>query len=72
MKFWVSVKAGARQVGVEKAGEEYKVSVSEPPERGRANEAVLKALSEYLKIARFRFRVASGAAAKRKLIAVDE
>jgi hypothetical protein len=76
MKFWVEVKAGTRKeevselVGKEK--KEYKVSVLEPPEKGRANDAVLKALAKYLGVGLFRLRLVSGATSKRKLIALDE
>lgn len=75
MKFWVSVKAGARKEEVSPlaGGEEkYRVSVLEPPEKGKANEAVLKLLAKHLNISLFRLRVAVGATARRKLIAVDE
>jgi len=72
MKFWVNVKAGARKEEVIKEGEEYKIYVMEIPEKGRANDAVLKALSRYLEVGLFRLRLVSGSTAKRKLIALDE
>ena len=72
MKFWVNVKTGAQREEIKKEGEEYKISVREAPEKGRANEAVLKALAKHLNISLFRLRVAVGSTAKRKLIAVDE
>ena len=75
MKFWVNVKAGARKEEVVSLGSgegEYKVSVLEAPEKGRANEAVLKILAKHLGVNLFRLRLVSGATAKRKLIALDE
>ncbi len=72
MKFWVNVKAGARKEEITKEGEEYKIYVSEIPEKGRANDAVLKALAKHLEISMFRLRLVSGSTAKRKLIAIDE
>jgi hypothetical protein len=72
MKFWVNVKAGARKEEVSQQGEEYKISVLEPPEKGRANDAVLKVLAKYLGVGLFRLRLVSGATARRKLIALDE
>jgi hypothetical protein len=72
MKFWVNVKAGSRKEEVIKEGEEYKIYVLEAPEKGRANDAVLKALARHLKVSLFRLRLVSGSTAKRKLIALDE
>jgi hypothetical protein len=75
MKFWVNVKAGARKEEVNPPvgeGGEYKILVSEIPEKGKANEAVLKALAKHLGVSLFRLRLVSGATTKRKLIALDE
>ena len=69
MKIQVVVKAGARITKVEKKGEnEFHVSVNAAPEGGKANEAVLRALGEYLGIAPSRLRVVLGHKSKRKLI----
>lgn len=72
MKIWVNVRAGSRKEEIVKEGEEYKIYVLEVPERGRANDAVLKALAKHLEISLFRLRLVSGSTTKRKLIAIDE
>lgn len=72
MKFWINVRAGSRKEEIIKEGEEYKIYVLEIPEKGRANDAVLKALAKHLEIGLFRLRLVSGSTSKRKLIAIDE
>jgi uncharacterized protein YggU (UPF0235/DUF167 family) len=45
--------------------------VSAPPERGRANDAVLGVLADALGVRRSELRVVGGAAGKDKLVEVD-
>ena len=44
----------------------YEVWVHETPDRGRANEAVIEAISEHLNIAKSRLRLISGATSRNK------
>lgn len=63
----VSVKAGARVEKVEPDGPgRYKIWVRAIAERGRANEAVIKALSEHLAVPKSRLELLSGHTAPRK------
>ncbi len=69
MKIQVVVKAAARVTKVEKKGEGiFHVWVNKPPEGGKANEAVLRALGEHLGIPPSRLRVVLGHKSKRKLV----
>lgn len=51
-------------------GGRLKVSVSAPPEKGRANAAVLELLASVLGVARSRLRVVAGESASEKVVAV--
>ena len=63
----VKVKTRSRQSKVEPLGvAEYKVWVTEVPEKGRANEAVIELLSEHLGRAKSTIRLVSGASSTRK------
>jgi RNA polymerase-binding protein DksA len=52
-------------------GSAWKIRVSAPPERGRANEAVIALLADVLGVPRKRLTVVAGAAARDKVIEVD-
>lgn len=72
MKIYVHAKPKSREGRVEKIDEtHFKVWVKEAPQQGKANEAVIKALAEYLDIAPSRMRVARGESAKQKTIEIE-
>ena len=52
-------------------GDALKVSVTAPPIRGRANEAVIALLAAALGVPRGRVRVVTGASAARKTVEID-
>ncbi len=69
MKLFITAKAGAREEKVEKIDEtHYRVWVKEPPEKGRANKAIEKAIAEFLDIPKSRVALVSGATSKRKVV----
>lgn len=73
MRIFVSVKPGAKETVVERLGEnQFSVKVKEPPVEGKANKAVIKALSKYLDIPASRISVKSGESGKRKVIDISE
>ena len=70
MKIRIEVRAGANEEKVEPLeGGLYLVAVKAPRSRGKANEAVLKALKRYFKK---QVRIVSGATSTIKIIEVDE
>lgn len=69
MRLTVFVKPNAREARVEKGeGNRYIVRVAVPPVEGRANEAMLEALSEHFGAAKSRFRIVSGHRGRSKII----
>jgi uncharacterized protein len=65
----IRVSPGARRTElVGRQGEGWKVRVAAPPERGRANDAVLKLLAERLRIAPAELTLVSGARARDKVV----
>jgi uncharacterized protein len=50
--------------------DDWKVRVAAPPERGRANEALLRHLAERLDLPRDRLEIVSGAGSRRKTVAL--
>ena len=66
------VSPGARRPGIGgRHGDAWKVRVSEPPEDGRANEAVLRLLATTLDIPRRRLEVVSGHASREKVVLLE-
>lgn len=73
MKVFVKVKTGAKKETVKQIDfNNFVVAVSARPEKGKANEAVLKALSEFLKIPFWRFGIVSGYTSKEKIIEITQ
>lgn len=52
-------------------GDRLKVRVAAPPERGKANEALVELLAEVLGVPRARVRIVSGTASPLKVVEVD-
>lgn len=72
MRYTVKVTARAKRARVTQAADgTLQVAVTAPPERGRANEAVITALAEYWNVPRRAVRIVQGAASRRKVVAVD-
>ncbi|MFH1161990.1 MAG: DUF167 domain-containing protein [Candidatus Jorgensenbacteria bacterium] len=71
MKIFVKAKPRAKGERVEKIDEtHFSVSVKGPPEKGKANEAIVKALAEYFKIPASRVVLLSGFSSKNKILEV--
>jgi len=70
-KIFVQVKAASKQRKVERIDEtHFRVWVSVPPIEGRANEAVIKAIGEYLEVAPSRISIKSGHTSKQKCLEI--
>jgi uncharacterized protein YggU (UPF0235/DUF167 family) len=69
MRLFVTAKTRAKKEGVEQADEShFTVAVKEAPADGKANEAILHALADFLKIPKSRLAVISGHTGRHKVI----
>ena len=72
MKIFVSAKPRAREEKIEKIDDvHFEVSVTAPPVKGLANQAIVKAVAEYFKIAPSRVRIVSGFTSKQKILEIN-
>jgi uncharacterized protein len=68
----VTVSPGAARTElVGRHGDGWKARVAAPPERGRANDALVELLANTLDVPRSSVRVGSGLTAKTKVVEVD-
>lgn len=73
MKINVKAKPGSREEKVEKIDDNnYVVSVKEPPEKGKANDAIRNALAVYFKTGSSRVKIVSGYSSRNKIIEIIE
>ena len=71
MKIFIKAKPGAHAAAVTKvSGNVFIISVTEPPEEGRANQAITKALAEYFNIAPSLIRLKQGETSKTKIFEI--
>jgi uncharacterized protein YggU (UPF0235/DUF167 family) len=71
MRIFVTVKPRSRRPSVTKSDATHVVvAVSEVPEDGKANAAVIAALAAHWGISRSRIRLVSGAAGRKKVVEV--
>ncbi|MDP2911476.1 MAG: DUF167 domain-containing protein [Candidatus Omnitrophota bacterium] len=72
MRIVLKVIARAKKEIVEKISENtYRIKVTAPPEKGKANKRVVELLSEELGIKKQDIRIISGATNSRKIIEID-
>ncbi len=72
MRLFLKVKTRSKKPGIEKIDESnFVLKVSDAPVDGRANEAVLKALSKYLGIATWRIKIISGSTSSNKVVEIN-
>lgn len=71
MRISVKAKPNAREEKVEKIDDNnFVVSVTEPPEKGKANDAIRNALAVYFKIGSSRVKIVSGYSSRNKVIEI--
>lgn len=72
MKLFIKVKTKSKKVSVKKIDEtHFIVFVKEPPVQGKANQAVIENIAEYLGIAKSKIKITSGFASKQKIITIS-
>lgn len=73
MRLYVKVipRAGRNEV-MKISDAEYKIKVTAPPEKGKANEAVINLLADYFKVPRSLIKIIAGKTARIKIIDINE
>jgi len=71
MRINIKAKPSAKESEVEKIDDNnFVVSVKEPPIQGRANQAIIKLLSEYFNTSPTRVRIVVGHTSRNKIIEI--
>ena len=70
MKIKARVTPKAKVNKISKEGDFFKIKVTAPPEKGRANEAVIKLLAEYFKVSKSEVIIRSGEKSRIKEIEI--
>ena len=71
MRISIKVKTKAKEEQVKRlGGDNFSVSVKEPPIEGRANEAITKLLAEYFKTSKSKIEIVSGHKSKNKIVEI--
>lgn len=72
MKIFVTAKPNSREEKVEQIdSDHFKVSVKEAPIQGMANDAIIKALSEYFKVPKSNVKIIFGHTSRQKIIDIS-
>ncbi len=71
MKIFVKAKPNAKIEKIEKISEtEFKIYICEPPEKGKANEAIIRVLAKYFKVAKTRVKIKAGQGSRNKIVEI--
>lgn len=71
MKIFVKAKPGKKENKIIKLSENiFEVRVKEPPEEGRANEAIIKLVADYFNVPKSRVKIISGGKNKQKILEI--
>lgn len=71
MKIFIKVKPQSKNNGVTKVDEtHYLVQVKAPPVEGKANEAVVRVLSDYFNVPKSHVRILKGNQGKQKVVEI--
>ena len=71
MKIFVKVKPKAREEKVEKVDDvNFRVSVKQSPEKGKANQAVVRVLADYFGVSQSKINIVSGSTSRLKIIEI--
>ncbi len=73
MKIFVRAKPNSKNEKVEKINDaHFSASVKEPPQEGKANEAISGALARHFRVARSQIRLVSGHSSRQKVFEIKE
>ena len=73
MKIFVKAKPYAKQKEIVKIDDtHFVVSVKEPPIKGRANQAIIKALAKYFDCEKENVKIVSGYTSRQKIVGISK
>jgi hypothetical protein len=73
MKIFIKAKPKAKENKIEKIDDfHFTVSVTEIPQKGKANQAIIKVLADYFKVPSQSVKIVSGFALRQKIIEIIE
>lgn len=72
MKIQVKVKPNSSTEELSREGDSFMVKVKEPPQEGRANQAVIRLLAEHFGVPQSQIKILSGFRSRNKVIEVAE
>jgi uncharacterized protein (TIGR00251 family) len=71
MKIFVKAKPNAKKEEIKKiSNTEFVVAVKEPPQGGKANEAIVRALADYFGVAKSRVKIKTGQTNRNKIVEI--
>ncbi len=72
MKFWVKVKPGSKKEKVVRLSEDrLEVSVSAPPEKGKANDRLIELLAKHFRVKKSAVKLLRGERSREKLVEIE-
>jgi len=71
VKIQVQVKPNSKSEEVSQEGDNFIVKVKEPPEKGRANQAVVRLLAKHFGVPQSQLKILSGFKSRSKVISVE-
>jgi len=72
MKISVRVRPNSKKEEISREGDGFIVRVKEPPQEGRANQAVIKLLAGYFGVPTSRVSIVTGLSSKDKVIGITD
>lgn len=71
MKIFVRVKPAAKEEKIEKAQDgSFIIAIKEPPEKGKANDALIKKIAEYFSLPKSSVIIKSGFSSMKKILEI--
>ncbi len=69
LRLYIKVIPRSQKNKIEKiSAEEYKIWVTAPPEKGKANQAVIEVLADYFQKSKSRIQIKAGKSSRQKIV----
>jgi uncharacterized protein (TIGR00251 family) len=70
LKIKVITKSSQNKIG-DRVGDKLKVYVTAPPEKGKANEMVIRLIAEWLSVSKSKVKIVSGLFSQSKIVKIE-